>query len=135
MALTVKKVTAVSVDVEDTPGVAAKMTAKLREAGINLKALAGWPEGEGRATVMVIPEDVDALRNLAAQESVATTEEALVWVEGPDEVGALGDFTDKLAAANINIVTCHALAAGVNFAAVFSFADEATVDRVIELTS
>ncbi len=135
MALTVKKVTAVSVDVEDTPGVAAKLTAKLRKAGIDLKALAGWPKGEGQATVMVIPEDVDALRNLAAQESVTTTEEAVVWVEGPDEVGALCDFTDKLAAGNINIVVCQALGVGGNFAAVFSFADEATADRVIELTS
>ena len=135
MALTVKKVTAISVEVEDTPGLAAKITANLRAANMNLKALAGWPKGDGRAVVMVIPEDLDALRQLAVQESVVTTEKALVWVEGPDEVGGLCDFTDKLAADNINIVSCHALGTGNSFAAVFSFADEATVDRVVELMS
>lgn len=135
MALTVKKVTVVSTEVEDAPGVAAKLTAKLREAGINLKALAGWSKGDGRAVIVCIPEDLAALRALAAQEGVETTEKALVWVEGLDEIGALCDFTDKLAGENINIVTCHALGVGGNFAAVFSFESEQIVNQVIQLMS
>lgn len=135
MAQTVTKVTAVSVEVEDKPGVAAQVTAKLREAGINLKALAGWSKGDGRAIILCIPEDLTALQALATQEGVETTEKALVWVEGPDEVGGLCDFTDKLAAENINIVTCHALGVGGNFAAVFSFESEQVVDQVIKLMS
>ena len=43
MVETVTKVPVVSVEVADKPGVAAKMTAKLRGANINLRALAGWP--------------------------------------------------------------------------------------------
>ncbi len=133
MAQTAMKVTAVSIEVEDKPGVAAQIMATLREAGINLKALAGWSKGDGHAVIMAIPEDLAALRALAAQEGVETTEKALVWVEGLDEMGALCDLTAKLAGENINIVTSHALGVGGNFAAVFSFESEQIVDQVVQL--
>ena len=133
MAETVTKVTAVSVEVEDKPGVAAKMTAKLRDANINLKALSCWPKGDGRAEVMCIPEDLAALRVMAAEEGVETSEKALVWVEGADRLGALCDCTEKLGVESINIVSCHALGVGSSYAAIFSFEGEEMVDQVIEL--
>ena len=133
MAETVTKVTAVSVEVEDKPGVAAKMTAKLRDANINLKALASWPKDDGRAVVMCIPEDLGALRTAATQEGVETSEKALVWVEGADRTGALCDCTEKLGAEGINIVSCHALGVGGSYAAIFSFENEQIADQVIEL--
>ena len=133
MAETVTKVTAVSVEVEDKPGVAAKMTAKLRDANINLKPLACWPKGDGRAVVMCITEDLAALRALAAEEGVETSEKALVWVEGADRVGALCDYTEKLGAEGINIASCHALGVGGSYAAIFSFENEQIADQVIEL--
>ncbi len=133
MALTVKKVTVVSTRVEDKPGMLAKMTAALREANINLMAMVGHPGDEGQAWLTFIPEDPAALRALAAQEGVQITEEAAVWLEGPDQVGALCAFADKLAAENINIVAGQATGAGGYFAAVFYFASEQVVDQVVKL--
>ena len=58
----------------------------------------------------------------------------MVWLEGPDEVGALCGFLNKVAAAGINIMAINALGVGGNFGAAFAFEDEQVVDRVIALT-
>ena len=131
----IMKVIAVSTQVDDAPGVLARITAGLRDAGINLKAAGGWLEGGGKATLMCIPDDPAALRAAAAQEGIATQEEAVLWVEGPDRPGALADFTAKLAAAGINIESMKALAVGGQFAAIFSFESEQVVDRVVAMMS
>ena len=134
MAQTVQKVVAVTAQTQDAPGVLAQIMATLRDEGIALKAACGWQEQAGQATLLAIPPDLPAPRSLAAREGVSIREKPVVWVEGPDETGALCDFTAKLAANGVNIVTCHAIAAGDSFAAIFTFSDEQTVDRVLELT-
>lgn len=133
MVQKVMKVVAVSTEAPDRPGTAAQMATVLKQRGVNLKALWAWPAGEGMTRVVGIPEHLEQLRALAAEEGQVIQETPMVWLEGPDEVGALTDFLAKVAGAGINIVKMHALAVGGQFAAVFGFADEQTVDRVIAL--
>jgi len=133
MSQKVSKVMAVSTQAPDQPGTAAGMAAVLRDRGIGLKAVWGWPEGDGMSTIVSIPEQVEQLRALAAAEGRVIEEIPMVWLEGPDETGALCGFFEKVGAAGINIGAMIALGVSDSFAAVFSFADEATVDRVVAL--
>jgi len=134
MSQSVMKVTAVVTEAPDQPGVSAQMAAVLRERGIGLRAVWAWPAGGGMTTVVSIPEDIAALRTLAAEEGRTTQEVSLAWLEGPDEVGALCDFLAKVGQAGINIVSLHALAVGGRFAAAFRFESEQQLDQVVALT-
>ncbi len=133
MSLKVMKVVAISAQVPDQPGMAAQVAAALRERGIALKALWGWPSGAGTATLVGVPENPAALKALAASEGYAVTETPMVWVEGPDETGALCPFLTRVCNAGINIRKMMAIGAGGTFGALFGFEDEETVDRVIAL--
>lgn len=133
MSEKVMKVIAVSTEVPDQVGTAAGMAAVLRERRIGLKAVWSRSSGSGMTTVVSIPEKIEDLRALAAEEGRTIEENPMVWLEGPDEIGALYPFLAKVGEAHINIQAMIALAVSGRFAGVFGFADEATVDRVVAL--
>jgi hypothetical protein len=133
MSQRVRKVIAVSTPAPDQPGTAAEMARVLRERGIALKAVWAWPSGAGTTTVLSIPERVEELRALAAEEGRSIQEIPMVWLEGLDETGALWPFLALVGGAGINIRAMMSVAVAGSFAAAFQFGDEATVDRVIGL--
>jgi hypothetical protein len=133
MSENVMKVIAVSTEVPDQVGMAAGMAAVLRERHIGLKAVWSRSSDSGMTTVVSIPEKIEDLRALAAEEGRRIEEIPMVWMEGPDEAGALYPFLAKVGEAHINIHAMIALAVAGSFAGVFEFADEATVDRVVAL--
>lgn len=133
MVQKVEKVIAVSTEVPDQAGTVAGMAAVLREQGIGVKAV--WACSAGTSTVMIvsIPQEIEPLRRLAAQEGRTIKETPMVWIEGPDETGALCSFLTRVGQAGISIHAMVALATVGSFAGVFEFADGATVDRVVAL--
>jgi len=133
MSQKVMKVIAVSTEVPDEAGTAAAMAIALRERGIGLKAVWARPSGRGMTTVVSIPEKIEQLRALAAEEGRTIQEVPMVWLEGSDETGALCPFLTKVGEARINIHAMTSLAVAGGFAGVFEFADEGTVDRVVAL--
>jgi hypothetical protein len=94
------------------PGEAAHLLGTLRDAGVNLVALSGFPAGR-RAQVDLVPEDAAALRAAArkARWKLTGPKKAFL-IMGADRVGAMADVAEKLAAAKINIVSTQAIAAG-----------------------
>ncbi len=94
------------------PGEAARVLGALRDAGVNLIALSGFPEGR-RAQVDLVPEDAAALRSVAkkARWKLTGPKKAFL-VMGADRIGAMADVAEKLAAAKINIVSAQAITAG-----------------------
>ncbi len=133
MSEKVMKVIAVSTEVPDQVGMAAGMAAALRERRIGLKAVWSRSSDSGMTTVISIPEKIEELRALAAEERRSIEEIPMVWLEGPDEIGALYPFLAKVGEARINIQAMISLAVAGSFAGVFEFADEAAVDRVVAL--
>lgn len=133
MSQKVKKVIAVQTQTPDQPGTGAQMAGILRDRHVALKALWGWPSEGGMSTLVCLPEKPAELRKVAAEYGQAIKEIPMVWLEGPDETGALSDFLTRVANAGINIRKMMAIGAGGSFGAVFGFADEATVDRVVAL--
>jgi hypothetical protein len=99
-------------DAPDRPGEAARLLGVLRDEGVNLLALSGFPAGR-RAQVDLVPEDPARLRAVARRQGWRLTgPKKVLLITGEDRVGAMVGVAEKLAAAKINIVAMQALATG-----------------------
>jgi hypothetical protein len=121
MGHSVRQVTAAVMQVEDRPGVLNRVLCVLRDAGVNMLAIASQRR-KGMA-LMAIPDDVQSVRKLAAEKGVHLSTRQVFLVEGDDRVGALCDITEAIADAGINIEDIAALSAARRYAAVITFAD------------
>lgn len=112
MADSVRSVDYHYVTVQDSPGAVQGILSALREQGVNLIAFLGFPAGEGRAQIDLVPEDASALR-AAAEEAGVTLSEAkrAFLIQGDDRLGAVADTTAKLADAGINVIAATAVSA------------------------
>jgi len=121
MGHTVRQVTAAVMQVEDRVGVLHRVLSGLRDSGVDMLAIASQRR-QGTA-LMAIPEDVNRVRELAAQQGVRLTTRQVFLIEGDDRVGALVDITKDISDAGINIEDIAALSAAKRYAAVLTFAD------------
>lgn len=121
MGHTIRQVTAVVLQVDDEVGVLHRVLCALRDAGVNMIAIASQRR-QGTA-LMAIPEDVDAIRRLASHSDVHLQTRQVFLIEGDDRVGALCDITKAIADAGISIEDIAALSAARRYAAVLTFAD------------
>lgn len=121
MGHTIRQVTAVLMQVEDRVGVLHEVLCVLRDAGVNMLAIASQRR-QGTA-LMAIPDDLNAVRELAARQGVRLQTRQVFLIEGDDRVGALCDITKALADADISIEDVAALSAARRYAAVLTFAD------------
>ena len=113
MADTVRSVEYHYVIVQDEPGEGQRILSAVKDSGVNLLAFLGFPLGDGRSQLDLVPEDPQALRAAAERAGITLSEAKRAFlIEGDDRVGAVADFTAKLAEANINLVAAAATAAG-----------------------
>ena len=112
MADEIRRVDYFYVQVPDNPGEGARALATLRDAGVNLLAFSGFPEGR-RAQLDFVPEDPAAFRQAAKKAGwkVIGPKKAFV-VQGDDRVGAVADVLGKVADAKINVIATEAICAG-----------------------
>lgn len=112
MAETVRRVEYFYTLVPDKPGEGARALATLRDAGVNLLAYSGFPEGR-RAQLDFIPSDPLAFRQVAKQAKwkVKGPKRGFL-IQGEDRVGAISAILDGLAAAKINVIAMDAVCSG-----------------------
>ncbi|MBI2219363.1 MAG: hypothetical protein HYU51_18960 [Candidatus Rokubacteria bacterium] len=112
MADEIRRVEYFYVQVADKPGEGARALAALRDAGVNLIAFSGFPEGR-RAQLDFVPEDAAAFRQAAKKAGWKVTgPKKAFMISGEDRVGVVADVLGKLADAKINVVAVDALCAG-----------------------
>jgi hypothetical protein len=112
MAETIRRVDYYYTVVPDKPGEGARVLGALKEAGINLLAFTGFPQGR-RAQLDFFPEDSAAFVKAARQAKLKLSpRKSGFLIDGEDRVGALADIMGKLAAAKINVTAVDAVAAG-----------------------
>jgi hypothetical protein len=112
MADTIRKVDYFYIEAANRPGEAAKVLAGLRDAGVNLLAFSGFPQGR-KAQIDFIPENTAAFKIAAKKAGLKLSRRKTGFlVQGEDRLGAIAEITGKLAAGNINITACDALSAG-----------------------
>lgn len=112
MADEIRRVDYFYVQVPNKPGEGIRALETLHEAGVNLLAFSGFPEGRG-AQLDFIPANAAAFRQAArkARWKVVGAKKAFL-ISGEDRVGALLEPLGKLAAAKINVITVDAVCAG-----------------------
>jgi len=109
MADTVRQVDYFYVQVPHRAGEAAKALRALKDAGVNLLAFSGFPEGR-RAQLDFIPADAAAFKNAAkANKWKVVGPKRGFLIQGDDRVGAIADLVDKLADAKINVTAIDAV--------------------------
>lgn len=112
MAETLRTVDYFYVTVPNKPGEGARTLGVLRDAGVNLLAFSGFPEGRG-AQLDFVPENPAAFRAAArAAKWKVTGPKRAFLVEGDDRVGAGAALMGKLAEAKINVTAIDAVCAG-----------------------
>ncbi|TLZ02750.1 MAG: hypothetical protein E6K39_15505 [Gammaproteobacteria bacterium] len=94
-------------------GEAARILEALRDAGVNLLAFSGFPQGRNRAQVDIVTDDIDRVMAAAKRHKwkLSRTKRAFL-AQGTDEVGAALPPLARLAAAKINVIAADAVAAG-----------------------
>jgi hypothetical protein len=98
------------IQVPDRPGEGARALGALRDAGVNLLAYSGFPEGRG-AQLDFVPEDAAAFRRVArAAKWKLTGPKKAFLITGDDRPGAVAEIMQKLADAKINVTACDAVA-------------------------
>jgi hypothetical protein len=91
------------IDVENTPGALAEVSAAISDAGINIAAATCIGTGE-RAELHLLVPHAEAARHLLGISHVAITREReVVVVDVEDRPGVLADLTRKIAKAGVNI--------------------------------
>jgi hypothetical protein len=113
MADRVHKVTYCYAMVPMRAGTGARFLSELRDAGVNLIAFSGFPAGNGRAQLDLIPEKMPKLRRLASKKGwkLGRTKNAFL-IQGKDSVGAVNRHVKKLAASKISVTAADAVCAG-----------------------
>ena len=112
MADEIRRVDYFYVQVPHKPGEGARALGTLRDAGVNLLAFSGFPEGRG-AQMDFVPEDSAAFRGAAkkAKWKVTGPKKAFL-LGGDDRPGVVADVMQKLADAKINVTAIDAACAG-----------------------
>jgi hypothetical protein len=109
MTETVRLVDYFYVMVPNKPGEGARALAALREAGVNLLAFSGFPQGR-RAQLDFVPADAAAFKQTAKRakwKPVGPKRGFLV--QGDDRLGAVADLLERLARAKINVTAIDAV--------------------------
>jgi hypothetical protein len=109
MTETVRLVDYFYVMVPNKPGEGARALAALREAGVNLLAFSGFPQGR-RAQLDFVPADAAAFKQAAKRakwKPVGPKRGFLV--QGDDRLGAVADLLERLARAKINVTAIDAV--------------------------
>jgi hypothetical protein len=112
MAEIIRKVDYFYIDAPDKPGEGARVLAALRDAGINLLALSGFPHGR-RAQIDFVPEDSAAFKTAAKKIGLKLSAKKTGFlIQGEDRPGAVADIMGRLAAAKVNVTAIDALSSG-----------------------
>lgn len=112
MAEKVRKVDYFYIEAPNKPGVGADVLAALRDAGVNLLAFSGFPQGRG-AQIDLIPENGTKFKAAAKKAGFKLSAKKTGFlIQGDDKKGAVARIMQKLATVKINVTAIDAVCAG-----------------------
>ncbi len=112
MADTIRKVDYFSMAISNRSGAALHVLDTLRDAGVNLLAFTGFPNGR-QAQIDLIPERTPTLNKAARAAGLKLSAKKTGFlVQGKDRPGAVASVLKKLAAEKINVTAVDAACAG-----------------------
>jgi len=130
MAETIRQVEHYSATVTNKIGEGARVLGALRDAGVNLIALWGYPHGSGKATIEFIPENGAAFVAAAKSAKLKLSKKQIAFhVRGADRPGAIAEICARLAAAKVNIGAIQAVCGGGGSYGTVIFLPQAAVGK------
>ncbi len=112
MAARIRKVPYFKIMVPNRAGQGARALAALRDEGVNLLAVLGFPAAGG-SQLDLVPENRSALTRAARKAGIRLSGPKPVFlIEGDDRPGAVAGVLAKLAAARINVTAIAAARGG-----------------------
>jgi len=113
MAYRVLKMNYCKMTVPSRAGQGEKILNAIRDAGISLQALTGFPSGGGKAQVDLIADKLGKIRTVAKKEGWRLSKtKKMFLVQGNDEPGAVHKVIKRLGDAKVNITAVNAVTAG-----------------------
>ena len=91
------------IDIENSPGSLADVTAAISDAGVNIAAATCIGSGERAELHILVPHAEAAKHSLAISQLAVTREREVVVVDVQDCPGVLADLTRKIARAGIDL--------------------------------
>ncbi len=132
MANVVKKVAYFAMDIPNKPGEGARVLGALADAGVNLLAFTGFPNGR-KSQIDLIPEDVAVFKKAVRAVKIKTRPQKFGFlVQGDDRKGAVADLLKILANKKINITAINAVSAGVGQYAAILWVDSKNVSKAAQ---
>lgn len=112
MPYTVRRITELSAEMQDRPGLVAELTAGSSQAGVVLNGLVGYAVAGGRAVIAGVTEDVEKVSTAARGLGWQVERSQALLVEGDYHLGLLHDITQRLKDAGVNLIrlSAHAVA-------------------------
>jgi hypothetical protein len=105
------KTTQITVAAESRPGVLAKVSRALADAGVNIVALCAG-ETAGRGKIRMVVSDPARAKQVLTAAKIRCAEEGALLLSLEDRPGALARVTERLAVAKINIKCAYATTGG-----------------------
>jgi hypothetical protein len=100
-------------------GEGARVLNTLKDAGVDLLAFSGFPQGR-RAQLDFIPVDAVAFKDAAkrAKWKLVGPKRGFL-VQGDDRIGAIAELVERLAVAKINVTAMDAISVNGRYGAIF----------------
>jgi hypothetical protein len=136
MAITVKEITLWRREIENKPGMLARILEPMAASGADLKVLMAYrfPGNEARGAVELFP--VSGKKAMAAAQAAGLTPAAEIpalLVEGPNKPGTGFATTAAIAGEGINLAFLVAQVIGSKVSAVYGFDSEADRRRAVSV--
>lgn len=108
MAQLVKEI---SIKSENKPGMLAKVTGPIKEAGVSIVAACAWGEKD-KANFLLLTENNAKAVEALKKAGFSPSENEVVTASLPHKVGSLAETAQKLGQGGIDIYYCYVTAAG-----------------------
>ena len=113
MALSLRRADYFRTTVEDRPGEAYQLLAKIAGAGVNLMVFNAVPLDDAHTELVLFPDDLDRLTEVAQETGIILRgPEHAILIQGDDHLGALADVHAQLYDAKVNVYASSGVADG-----------------------
>ena len=119
-----------AIQLSHRPGGLAYVTNALSLAGVNLKSVAAMSFGDD-ALVRLIPDDVDAARNVLHERSIQFEESEITTVLLENKAGELTGLAAKLSGAGVNLKAMYVVGLADDLIELAIVADDAKTARKV----
>jgi hypothetical protein len=135
MGLTLRRITLWRAEVDNTPGILAKVLGPLADAGVNLQVVMGYrfPGNETKAAIEVYPVSGKKTVDAAASAGLSASTIPTLLVEGDNRQGLGKAIAEAITEAGINLGFLVTVVIGRRYSSVIGFENEEDAKRAISL--